>query len=202
MTTTPATFQDSGILLQPLLADATHEASTAMCRWTNGLITLSLDEVREVPLFEAASQFDFANELLTMVVLTLDGELGGTMILTFDEVNGRELAASLLSRERCTDPEWTELERSALNETGNILGCAYMNSLTRMVEADLVPSPPYFVQDFGVSVLEQALMAQAATCDVATICRTTFHRQGQQLNWNVLFVPTETLRNRLLASIA
>ncbi|ADB17976.1 CheC, inhibitor of MCP methylation [Pirellula staleyi DSM 6068] len=171
-----------------------------MCRWTNGQITLSLDEVREVPLCEAAGQFDFACDLLTMVVLTLDGELGGTMILTFDDQNGRELAASLLCRERCTSPEWTELEQSALNETGNILGCAYMNSLTRMVEADLVPSPPYFVQDFGISVLEQALLAQAATCDVATICRTTFHREGKQLNWNVLFVPTEALRTRLISS--
>ena len=47
---------------------------------------------------------------------------------------------------------------SGLVETGNILGCAYMNALTRLVGTDLVPSAPYFIQDFGASVLQQAMV--------------------------------------------
>ncbi len=77
-----------------------------------------------------------------MVVMTLDGELGGSLILMFDEVNGRQLAASLLGREAGTEPEWSELEKSALMETGNILGCAYVNALTRLIGTDLRPSAP------------------------------------------------------------
>ena len=37
------------VVLHQLFAAATHDASAAMCRWTNGLITLTLDEVREIP---------------------------------------------------------------------------------------------------------------------------------------------------------
>jgi chemotaxis protein CheC len=129
-----------------------------------------------------------------MVVLSLEGEIGGEMILTFDETNGRQLAASLLGRPVCDDPEWNELEQSALTETGNILACAYMNALTRLINADLVPSAPYFIQDYGASVLQQALLPQAATCDRVLVCRTGFHRHGEDLNWRVLFVPTQSLR--------
>ena len=82
------------------------------------------------------------DEMLTMVVMTLDGELGGSLILIFDELNGRQLAASLLGREVGTEPEWSELEKSALMETGNILGCAYVNALTRLIGTDLRPSAP------------------------------------------------------------
>lgn len=183
--------------LHQLFASATHDASAAMCRWTDGLITLTLDEVREIPLEEVCTELDITDELLTMVVLSLTGEVGGEMILTFDDANGRHLAASLVGRELCTDSQWTPLEKSALTETGNILGCAYMNALTRLIGTELVPSPPYFIQDYGASVLQQALMAQAMTCDRLLICRTGFHREGEELNWCVLFVPTDAMRQEM-----
>jgi chemotaxis protein CheC len=172
-----------------------------MCRWTRGLITLSLDEVRELPLAEVAPALEIGHDRLTMVVLMLEGELGGTMVLTFDDENGRELAASLLNRPRDAAEAWNELEQSALNETGNILSCAYMNALTRLIGAQLVPSPPLFIQDFGASVLEQALWPQLAEGDQVLVCRTVFRREGRELNWNVIFVPSPPLREALLASL-
>ncbi len=184
-------------VLHQLFASATHDASAAMCRWTDGLITLTLDEVREIPLEDVSTELNLGDDLLTMVVLSLEGEVGGEMILTFDDQNGRQLVASLLRRPVAEDPEWTELEKSALTETGNILGCAYMNAITRLIDHELVPSAPYFIQDYGASVLQQALMAQAMTCDNVLICRTGFHRQGEELNWRVLFVPTEAMRKAM-----
>lgn len=184
-------------VLHQLLASATHDASTAMCRWTDGLITLSLDEVRELPLAEATEELGLGEEMLTMVVLSLEGEVGGEMILTFDEENGRQLVASLLGRPVNDDTDWSDLEKSALTETGNILGCAYMNAITRLIDRDLVPSAPYFIQDYGASVLQQALLVQAMTTDHVLVCRTGFHRAGEELNWRVIFVPTEALRDAM-----
>ena len=184
-------------LLHQLFASATHDASAAMCRWTSGLITLSLDEVREIPLEDICEEVDVGDELLTMVVLSLEGEIGGEMILTFDNHNGRQLAAALLGQETSTSEEWNDFEKSALTETGNILGCAYMNALTRLISAELVPSAPYFIQDYGASVLQQAVMAQAMTSDKVLICRTAFHREGEELNWRVLFIPTQEMREAM-----
>lgn len=184
-------------VLHGLLASAIHDASATMCRWTDGLISLSLDEVREIPLEDVSAELDLGDDLLTMVVLSLEGEIGGEMILTFDEVNGRQLAGSLLGRPVNSDPEWSDLEKSALTETGNILACAYMNALTRLIGVDLVPSAPYFIQDYGASVLQQALLPQAMTCDHVLVCRTGFHRHGEDLNWRVLFVPTHALRSAM-----
>ncbi|MBN2473889.1 MAG: chemotaxis protein [Pirellulales bacterium] len=172
-----------------------------MCRWTDGLITLTLDEVREIELEHVCTELNLGDELLTMVVLSLEGDIGGEMILTFDDRNGRQLVASLLRRPLVEEPEWTELEKSALTETGNILGCAYMNALTRLIDHELIPSAPYFIQDYGASVLQQALMAQAMNFDKVLICRTAFHREGEELNWRVLFVPTEAMRKAMEAAL-
>ena len=123
------------------------------------------------------------------------------MVLMFDERNGRQLAAALLGREAGTEPQWSELEQSALMETGNILGCAYVNALTRLIGRDLRPSAPYFIQDFGASVLQQALMAQAVSSDSLLLCEIGFHRKGAKLDWRVVFVPTPGLQDSLQRSL-
>jgi chemotaxis protein CheC len=71
-------------VLHELFASATHDASAAMCRWTDGLITVTLDEVRQIALEEVSAELDIGDELLTMVVLALPGEVGGNLILVFD----------------------------------------------------------------------------------------------------------------------
>src|SRR3990170_975899 len=86
-------------VLHQVFQMATDNASTAMCRWTHGLVSLTLDHVDELPLEDVAKALELGDELLTMVVLTLDGDDDGQLIVTFDEVNGRRLAASLLHRE-------------------------------------------------------------------------------------------------------
>jgi chemotaxis protein CheC len=188
-------------ILHHVLSTATNHASAAMCRWVGSAITLTLDEVSEVPLEEVLGRLNVGDEMVTAIVLTLDGSEGGTLLLMFDETSGRHLAATLLQREVSSDPEWTEIEISALNETGNILGCAYMNALTKLVDVELVPSIPYFLCDYGASVLQQALMAQAITMDKVLVCNTKFHRGDEDLNWNVIFVPSDRLRTKLEAAV-
>jgi chemotaxis protein CheC len=202
--TLPETFNaDAGSLaiIEPLFAAATRDASVAMSRWSGGLVTMELDQLRELPLEEICEHVDVGSDLLTMVVLSLEGELGGDMILTFDEPSGRSLAAALLSRCVNASPDWSELEKSALMETGNILGCAYLNALTRLLDVRLVPTPPQFLQDFGASVLQQALMTQAMVSDTALLGRTRFELQSQRMAWNVYFVPSQALRQALAGAV-
>lgn len=187
--------------LYELFASATHDASAAMCRWTNGLITVTLDQVREIPLEEISVGLGIGDELLTMVVLTISGEVGGNLMLLFDEPSGRQLAASLVGSQPGSEPEWSELEKSALTETGNILGCAYVNALTRLIGADLMPSAPYFIQDYGASVLQQAVMTQALTSDRLLLCQIGFRRKEQELDWRVVFVPTQGMREAMRRSL-
>ena len=184
-------------LLHELFAAATREASDAMAGWTGGLITLTLDEVCELPLEEVCNEFDFGDDLVTMVVMNLPGDLGGNLILAFDETNGRQLASSLLSRPVGEDEQWSPLEESALCETGNILSCAYVNAISNLLQRRLVPSPPQFIQDYGACVLQQALMAQAMACDHVLVCRTAFHREGENIDWHVFFVPTPEMREAI-----
>lgn len=194
----PTTLTD----LHEFFAAATQRGSAAMSAWTSGQVSLSLDEISEAAIEELTASLDLSDELLTMVVLGIQGELGGQLILAFDDVNGRKLAATLLSRPFVTDASWSELDQSAVMETGNILASAYLNELTRLTNRKLVPTAPCFVQDFGASVLEQVLAAQAVLSDRVLICRTRFEFNQQQVNWSLFFVPSEELLQMLLTAVA
>jgi len=188
-------------MLHELFASATHDASAAMCRWTGGPITLGLDEVREVPLEEVCDVMDVGDEMMTMAILTASDEIGGQMILAFDEAGGRRLAGFLWNREPGEGPEWEMLEQSALGETGNILGCAYLNALARLIHVELIPSPPVLVKDYLAGVLQQALLPQAMSCDELVVCRTVFRHADETLDWRVFFVPTHAMRQRIEEAI-
>lgn len=195
---TPTLDLDS---LGEFFSAATHHASAAMCQWTSGRVSLSLDEVHEAPVEEAAAELDIGDDLLTMVVLGVQGDLGGQMILAFDDENGRKLAASLLGREVSDSPEWSELDQSAVMETGNILASAYLNELTRLTSRKLVPTAPYFVQDFGASVLTQVLAAQSLVSERVLVCRTRFEFNKQHVNWSLFFVPGDELLQTMLDAV-
>lgn len=188
-------------MLHQIFASATHDASAAMCRWTGGLVTLALDEVREVPLEEVCAAMNVGDEMMTMVVLTAADEIGGQMILAFGDESSQKLAGFLWNREPGEGPEWDELVLAALAETGNILGCAYLNALSRLIHVELVPSAPLLMRDYLASAIEQALLPQAMACDRLVVCRTVFRREDETLDWRVFFVPTHAMRERIEKAI-
>jgi chemotaxis protein CheC len=177
--------------LRRLFAAATRDAAEAMHRWIGHPVRLTLEEVRRLPLDDACAALEVGDETMTTVVLTLEGEYGGVLLMMFDDRNGRRLADSLLG---CSpsDNEWSELERSALTETGNIFGCAYVGEIAGLIDRLLVPSPPMFVRDYGASVLEQAL-AEGAAADELLVCRTRFRHEDVDLSWLLVFFPTVNL---------
>lgn len=176
---------------------AIQAASRALTVWTQGRVSLTLDEVRELPLVELAEAIPGGDEVATVVSLDVCGDVGGQFLLTLDDEGASKLAALLLDRRPCSYPEWTELDRSALLETGNILGSAYLSALTGLTGLTLFPSPPTMSRDYLVCLLEQAVMVQAVENDEVLLVRTCFRHLNETIDWNMVFVPSPVLMNVL-----
>lgn len=182
--------------LRAIFGPAGREASNAMHKWSAGRVSLTVDDVCETPLETIQGELQIGDDLMTLIVLTMLGDLGGQLILAFDEPAGRQMCQALIGTPG-TGPGWSELEKSALMETGNILACAYVNALTHSVKQRLIPGPPQLIEDFGACVLQQALMAQAMSGDDVLICRTSFRYGQEEMPWSMFFVPDALLRQAL-----
>ena len=107
----------------------------------------------------------------------------------------QEIGNLLLDRPRGTAQEWNEMEISAALETANIVCCAYLNSLTRVLPpsdqgpSELLPAPPRLSREFAESLVQFALMGQAVVTDQVLLAQTQFHIDETPVDWTLLFVP-------------
>jgi chemotaxis protein CheC len=182
---------------EQVFGPAIEAASRAMSTWTQGRVSLSLDEVREIPLVELGDAIQNGQEIATVVALDVRGEVGGQFLLTVDDEGAAKLAGLLLNRAPRAVADWSELERSALMETGNILGSAYLSALSEITGLSLFPSPPQMLRDYLVGILQQAVMAQAIESDNVLLARTCFRHRNEGVDWNMIFVPSPELMDLL-----
>ena len=113
------------------------------------------------------------------------------------------LADMLLDQPRGTAAAWDDMERSAALETTNIVACAYLTALARVVpheaaeSTEMLPSPPQFSQEYAESLIEFALMGQAMATDHVLLAKTRFEVDGEPVNWTLLCVPDADSMARL-----
>ena len=189
------------------LAKALHlgasEASQAMATWLAVPSLVEFDSVEQLAIGDAPDLLGGADQTLCFCSMEITGSLAGQIVLAFDDASGLSLSDLLLDRPLGSAAEWGEVEISAALETGNIIGCAYLNSLandlatTSSAELRLLPSPPMFRRDFAESLLEAVFLGQAMASDFVVAARANFQIRGQRLNWSMLFVPDGPSMGRL-----
>ncbi len=178
------------------------DASQALSLWLGRHATVCIDQLAQLNLEEATESLGPADATLCACIMGVTGGICGQMLFCFDDESGLLLCDLLLGRERVVT-EWGELETSSAMETANIVGCAYLNSLANNMpsfsspvpdchgkESHVwVPTPPQFVRDFAASILEVAVMNQAAEFDTVLVAQTRFQIDDQPVAWSLLLIP-------------
>lgn len=208
-------------LLRMIFDRGAEGASQALSKWLAEEVHLVISEVELVELQQAGELLGPADSLVSACTMGLTGQLTGLILLVFEDRSGFALLDLLLHQPIGTTTTWGELEQSGAKETTNIIGCAYVNALaahlpgisaaslesaneTKIAGGELVPTPPTFVQEFAGSLLQFALMEQAIELDQVLLVHSQFRagRQGLNLNWTLLFIPSRRSLHVLAASLA
>ena len=177
------------------------EASHALSLWIDQKASVSVDRLEQLCVNEATDSLGPAEATICGCMMSMAGRIQGTILFCFDDASGLLLCDWLLKRDVASDA-WNELETSCVMETSNIVACAYLNSLasefgrntdenkTSQTEQNVwVPTPPQFVRDYAASILEFAVMSQAAEFDTILVARTTFQIAERPMTWSLLLIP-------------
>jgi chemotaxis protein CheC len=155
---------------------------------------MTVERIDQLTLHDATEVLGDSEAPVAACVMEMQGGITGQLILAFDDASGLSLADLLLGHPAGTAQAWTEIERSAAQETANIVGCTYLNALARLFPEsgaphEMLPTPPRFTHDYAQALLEFALMNQAAASDVVFLTETEFNIDGKPVNWKLLFIP-------------
>ena len=206
-------------LLRMIFDRGAEGASQALSKWLGKEVHLIISEVELVELAQTAELLGPADSLVVACTMGLTGHLTGLILLIFEDRSGLALVDLLMHQPVGTTTDWGEIEKSAAKETTNIIGCAYVNALAthlpglvsqttdqaeRVSNGELIPTPPIFVQEFAGSLLQFALMDQAVELNQVLLIHSQFGsgRQGLNLNWTLLFIPSRDSLYVLAASLA
>jgi chemotaxis protein CheC len=152
-------------------------AATALSQMTGRKVMIDVPEVRVLRLEEAGELIGPPETIIAAVLMHMMGDMTGRTLLIFPEPCARALCEILLRRAE-TAPGFSDMQRSTLMETGNILCSAYLNALADFMGMILVPSVPALVVDQAGAVLTTAYLNFGHARDYVICVETAFRFEG------------------------
>jgi chemotaxis protein CheC len=127
--------------LRELANVGSGHAATALAQMTGVQITIDIPRVTIAPLGNVIQNFGPNGERLVSLSMRMLGDVTGQTLFVMREENA-ELLCQLILRERYTGSLDGALERSSLQETGNIMAGSFLNALAAWLSTWLLPSVP------------------------------------------------------------
>jgi chemotaxis protein CheC len=127
------------------------------------------------------------------VHLRVIGDAPGHILFVAGVETAHELAGLLLCGMEPGERDvmgFSELERSALQELGNVLTASYLIALTQLTGLHLEPSPPGLGVDMAGALLGTVLAEVSISTDVALLIETAFEEDGRATAGDFLYIPT------------
>jgi chemotaxis protein CheC len=152
-------------------------AATALSQMTGRKIMIDVPEVTVRRLEEATDLVGPADTVVAAVLMHMMGDLTGRTLLVLPERCAKGLCGILL-RQPEQSSGFSEMERSTIMETGNILCSAYLNALSDFMGMMLVPSVPALVIDLAGAVLTTAYLNFGHSRDHVICVETSFRVDG------------------------
>lgn len=128
-------------------------AATALSQLTNLRIMITVPRINVTRLEEVADVVGDPKEIVVAVLMHMLGDLTGRTLLVFPERSALRLCDRLLTRPLGSTSDFGDLERSTVQETGNIVNGAYMNALSDFMGMMLLPSVPSMTIDLLAAIL-------------------------------------------------
>ena len=168
-------------------------AATALSQMIGEPVGMSVPRVRVLALEEVPDGVGGAESLVAAVHLRVVGDAPGHILFIAPLEVARNLAGLLLAGMEPGERDemgLSELERSALQELGNVLTSSYLIALTTLTGLHLEPSPPALGVDMAGALLGTVLAEVSLSTDVALLIETAFEEGGRHAAGDFLFIPT------------
>jgi chemotaxis protein CheC len=181
--------------LRELANIASGTAATALSQMLGQEVELNVPRALALPLADAVESAGAPEDVVTGVVLGLEGDVDALVLLLIP-IKDSETLCQLLGVEA-----QTEVGDSALSEIGNILGTSYLNALAMMTGLDLMPTPPALTTDLLGAIVASVLAQAAGETDIALVLDSELDLAEQPCSLSFMLLPASGRADELLAPL-
>jgi chemotaxis protein CheC len=143
--------------LEKMANDGAGRASSSLSKLIDQEVTMKTLAVRTLPVEKIVDVIGAPEDMVTTVVMEVRGEADGSMMLIYPQQSAINVADLLAKRELGTTSRLSELDKSALRESGNIISGAFLSSLSNYLDINMVESVPDMATDMLKATIDFVL---------------------------------------------
>lgn len=178
-------------------------AATSLSEMLNKRIDMSVPLAKIIDFNDLESMIGFEEALAAAVYLEFNGDINGTMMFLLDQDSAKNLIISLMgfAGEVTEDTYFNEIEISALQEIGNILGGAYLGAVARFTNLNMEITVPSFAFDMVGAILSVPLTEFGCIADKVLFIEANFLNGLDSINGNFIVIPNIESYSIILKSL-
>jgi len=194
------TEEHAGRVLETIREFANIGAGSAATALSSLLDLELMNEVTACSILPLANVTDWLggpDQVVAGSYTQLCGDLRSGILVILPEHSAKTLLEHL-TKEDVDFANLNSLQRSALKEVGNICLCWYLIAVSKMVNIDMIPSPPDATVDLLGAVLDMPLATLGAKVDTVLAVHTCFKGIGREFEGYFLMLPEESTLKLIL----
>lgn len=149
-------------------------ASTALSQMLNKPVSVTIPELKLVPIERVPDMMGKVEEVVTVVVLKITGDAPGTMFLLFNPTDAIVIA-ELATQRKNTQGKLSEEDKEVIKEIGNVISGAALASLSNFLDLHLLQSVPYSATDMLRASVDAVIADLGEKTDNALLLEVGFN---------------------------
>ena len=155
--------------LQEVANIGAAHAATALSKMVGREIQMGIPKVEVIPL-ERTVDYVIDQEVVTAVFLKIEDGIPLNILLLSSQESSIALSNMLMGKEIDEKKEiLDDMNKSAMKEVGNVIMCAFFDSLTELLGVSLIPGPPHLACDMPAAVLDYVLAQLGEVANEAVV---------------------------------
>ena len=166
------------------------QASTSLSKMMNKPVNISLPYLKLIPLVQLPQAVRF-EEPVVGIIQQLSGDEKGYLLLMLSMESAKKILRLMLGSAEETNA-FDEMEKSALQELGNIMNGTYISAISNFLGISLGISTPFEVYDMSVALINQVVGQMIAEVNDVLFLKTEFTINSEKID-GVILVFTDSL---------
>ena len=176
-------------------------ATTALSQLINARIDMRVPKVELLTFAELAEVIGGAETLVAGILLSLEGDIQGSMLFILESNAARLLVQQLMGCKDDSTEQFTEMETSALQEIGNIISGAYLSAISSLTNMLITASVPSLAFDMAGAILSAPAIEFCKLGDKALLIESQFKDMDVDISGYFILIPTLDSYSKILKSL-
>lgn len=175
-------------------------AMTALSQMLQCKVDMKVPQVKLLEFSEVGALLGGEEQLMLGVFLGVEGDVTGSMMFLVEKQSAKHLINKVMMGMAPEGDEFTEMELSAMQEVGNIITGAYLNSLSMLTNLKIYPTPPSLAVDMAGAILSVPAIQFGILGDKILLIQSQFYDEVQ-IDGYFILVPDLDSYSKILTSL-